>query len=592
MKKLIIRILISTAILAAAMFTPEPINLFVFIAAYLVIGYDVLLGAVKGIAHGNPLDESFLMSIATFGAFFIGEYPEAVAVMLFYQVGEAFAQFAEDRARKSVRSLSELIPQSVTVRRGGETVKIAAEEIEVGDIMIVLPGEKIAADGVLSSGETAFDTKALTGESVPREAKSGAEVLSGFINISGAVEISATKPVSKSAAAVIAELTENAAEKKAAPERFITKFAKIYTPVVVIAAVLLAVLPMLFAGRYEETYLYRALSFLVVSCPCALVLSVPLSYFAGIGAGSRRGFLIKGGNVFETLAETTNAVFDKTGTLTKGEFEVIRIIPEENFTEAEVIRLAAIAESGSNHPIAKSIKKAFSGEIPSGVRITETAGTGVTAVLPDGDIITAGKGEDGVLITKNGEAAGVIILGDSVRETAKRAVTILHRLGVKTHMLTGDTTDNAEKIARELGLSSFAADLMPADKLNELENIKKTARGKVIFTGDGINDTPVLAAADAGFSMGGIGQAAAVEASDVVITDDNPEKVAEAIVLSKRVRAIVIENIAFSLIVKFGILTLSALGITGLETAVFADVGVSVIAVLNALRAQQYKLKY
>jgi Cd2+/Zn2+-exporting ATPase len=592
MKVIIIRILISAAVLTAAIFTPAPINLFVFIAAYLVIGYDVLINAVRGIAKGNPLDEAFLMTIATLGAFFIGEYPEAVAVMLFYNVGEAFAEFAEERARKSVRSLSELIPQSVTVRRNGEKFSIAAEEIEVGDVMIVLPGEKIAADGLLTAGETAFDTKALTGESVPREAQIGAEVLSGFINISGAVEITATKAVSESAAAVIAELTENAAEKKAAPERFITKFAKIYTPVVVIAAILLAAVPMLIAGRYEETYLYRALSFLVVSCPCALVLSVPLSYFAGIGAGSRRGFLIKGGSVFETLAETTNAVFDKTGTLTKGEFEVLRVLPEADFTEADVIKLAAIAESGSNHPIAKSIKKAFSGEIPQGAEITETAGIGVTAKLPDGTVITVGKGKDGVIVTKNGEAAGVIILGDSVRETAKRAVTILHRLGVKTHMLTGDTTENAEPVARELGLSSFAANLMPADKLGELENIKKTARGKVVFTGDGINDTPVLAAADAGLSMGGIGQAAAVEASDVVITDDNPEKVAEAIVLSRRVRRIVVENIAFSLVVKFGILALSALGITGLEVAVFADVGVSVIAVLNALRCQNFKIKY
>jgi Cd2+/Zn2+-exporting ATPase len=592
MKKIIIRIALSGVFLAAALFIPAPINIVFFVAAYLIIGYDVLINAAKGLIGGNPLDEAFLMTIATFGAFYIGEYPEAVFVMLFYQVGEAFAEFAEERARKSVRSLAELIPQSVTVRRDGENVKIPAEEIIAGDVMVVLPGEKIAADGVITRGETAFDTKALTGESLPREAGMGAEALSGFINISGAVEITATKPVSQSAAAVIAELTENAAESKAAPERFITKFAKIYTPIVVIAAILLAAVPMLIAGRYEETYLYRALSFLVVSCPCALVLSVPLSYFAGIGAGSRRGFLIKGGNVFEALAETTNAVFDKTGTLTKGEFEVLRVLPEASFTDDDVLRLAAIAESGSNHPIAKSIKKAFTGEIPEGVTITETAGVGVRAEPQDGTIITVGKGEKGIAVTKNGEKAGLIIFGDSVRDSAKRAITLLQKLGVETHMLTGDTTENAEPIARELNLSSYAANLMPEGKLNELENIKKTARGKVVFTGDGINDAPVLAAADAGFSMGGIGQAAAVEASDVVITDDNPEKVAEAIILSRRVRRIVIENIAFSLTVKFGILILSAFGITGLELAVFADVGVSVIAVLNALRAQQYKIKY
>jgi Cd2+/Zn2+-exporting ATPase len=587
MKKTILRLIIAAGIFAAAMFTPEPMNLYVFIAAYLVIGYDVLFYAAKGIFGGNPLDESFLMSIATFGAFFIGEYPEAVMVMFFYQVGEAFAAYAESRARKSVRSLSELIPGQVTVRRGGETLKISAEEIVPGDIMIILPGEKIAADGVLSKGVTAFDTKALTGESIPREAEIGAEVLSGFINLTGAVEITAKKAVTESAAAVIAELTETAADKKAAPERFITKFAKIYTPVVVGAAVLLAAVPMLIAGHYEETYLYRALSFLVVSCPCALVLSVPLSYFAGIGAGSRRGFLIKGGSVFETLAETTNAVFDKTGTLTKGELKVKEIVPAAGYSESDVLRLAAIAESGSNHPIAKSIKKAFGGEIKEDAEITETAGSGVSAKLSDGRIIKVGKAENGgVEVTENGALCGRIILGDSVRDTAQKAIARLTRLGIKTHMLTGDSAKNAEAVSSELGLSSFAANLMPEDKLNELQNIKKSAHGKVIFTGDGINDAPVLAAADAGLSMGGIGQAAAVEASDVVITDDNPEKVAEAIILAKRVRVIVIENIAFSLTVKFAILILSALGITGLDLAVFADVGVSVIAVLNALRVQ------
>jgi Cd2+/Zn2+-exporting ATPase len=589
MKKTIFRLAASAAVFAAAMLTPAPANLFVFIAAYFIIGYDILFYAVKGILSGNPLDEAFLMSIATFGAFFIGEYPEAVMVMFFYQVGEAFSAFAEERARRSVRSLAELIPEAVTVRRDGETLKIAAEEIIPGDIMIVLPGEKIAADGRVVKGSTAFDTKALTGESLPREAEIGAEVLSGFINLSGAVEIAAEKPVLQSAAAVIAQLTENAAERKAAPERFITKFAKIYTPAVVAAAVLLAAVPMLILGRYEETYLYRALSFLVVSCPCALVLSVPLSYFAGIGAGSRRGFLVKGGSVFETLAETTDAVFDKTGTLTKGEFAVLAVLPEAGFTENDVLRLAAYAESGSNHPIAKSVKKAFSGEIPPEIEITETAGIGVRAVLQDGTVITVGKGKEGVSVTKNGETAGRIILGDGIKESSKRAVEKLHRLGVKTHMLTGDTAENAEAVSKELGLSSFAANLMPQDKLNKLEDIKKTARGKVVFTGDGINDTPVLASADAGFSMGGIGQAAAVEASDIVITDDNPEKVAEAIVLSRRVRKIVIENIAFSLVIKFGILILSALGITGLDAAVFADVGVSVIAVLNALRVQIIK---
>jgi Cd2+/Zn2+-exporting ATPase len=316
-------------------------------------------------------------------------------------------------------------------------------------------------------------------------------------------------------------------------------------------------------------------------------LSVPLSYFAGIGAGSRRGFLIKGGGVFETLAETTDAVFDKTGTLTKGEFAVLRVLPEAGFTENDVLRLAAYAESGSNHPIAKSIKKAFDGETPEDISITETAGIGVRAALADGTIITVGKGSEGVSVTRNGSPVGRIILGDGVKETSKRAVEKLNRLGVKAHMLTGDTRENAEPVSKELGLSTFAANLMPQDKLNELENIKKTARGKVVFTGDGINDAPVLASADAGFSMGGIGQAAAVEASDVVITDDNPEKVAEAISLSRRVRVIVIENIAFSLIIKFSILILSALGITGLDLAVFADVGVSVIAVLNALRVQR-----
>jgi Cd2+/Zn2+-exporting ATPase len=557
-----------------------------FLLAYAVIGYDILVRAAKGIVKGFVFDEAFLMSIATIGAFAIGEYFEAYLVMFLYQLGELFQDMAVGKARKSVRALTESLPDAVKVYRDGKLVTVKPSEVEVGEVITAKPGEKIALDGVIvSDGIASFDTAGLTGESVPRELGKGDSVLSGYINLNSTVSITVTKPESESAAAVIARLTEESADKKAKSELFITKFSKVYTPVVVILAVLLAVIPMIITNSIDITYINRALSFLVVSCPCALVISVPLAYFSGIGAASKRGVLIKGGTVIDALANVSDAVFDKTGTLTTGEFSISKITPTANLSSEEILRLAAAVESGSNHPIAKAIVRAYNGKLPEKVEIQEIAGLGVAAQIDEGNIEVR-KSAEGVDVILNGAIIGNIRISDTVKLHSSYTIKKLREMGVSSHMLSGDRAENAEKTAESLRITDVHADLLPADKVKAFEGIKKSARGGVVFVGDGINDAPVLALADCGFAMGGLGQAAAVEAADAVIADDDPAKVITAIKISKKTRSIAVRNIVFSLIVKFTVLVLSALGITGIDLAVFADVGVSIIAVLNSLRAQ------
>ncbi|MDR0987371.1 MAG: cadmium-translocating P-type ATPase [Ruminococcus sp.] len=561
------------------------ISLIGFLLAYAVIGYDILIRAVKGIVKGFVFDEAFLMSIATIGAFAIGEYFEAFLVMFLYQLGELFQDFAVGKARKSVKSLAAMLPDTVKVLRNGEKITVRPRDVSVGETIIVKPGEKIALDGVIvSDGVFSFNTAALTGESVPREVKTGEGVLSGYINVNSTVSIEVTKPESESAAAVIARLTEESAAKKSKSELFITKFSKVYTPIVVILAVLLAVAPMIYTRSLDFSFVNRALSFLVVSCPCALVLSVPLAYFSGIGAASKRGVLIKGGAVIDTLSNVSDAVFDKTGTLTTGEFSITKITPQSGYSKERVLELAAAVESGSNHPIAKAIVNAYSGKLPENIEIREIAGVGVAASLPEGEV-SVKKSTEGIDVLLDGTVIGNILVSDTVRVHSAYTIKMLHEMGVKSHMLSGDRAENAEKTAEQLKIADVRADLLPVDKVTAFEEIKKSASGNVIFAGDGINDAPVLAMSDCGFAMGALGQAAAVEVADAVIADDDPEKVLTAIKISRRTHDIAIQNIIFALAVKFAVLTLSALGVTGIEAAVFADVGVSVIAVLNSMRA-------
>ncbi|MDR0975135.1 MAG: cadmium-translocating P-type ATPase [Ruminococcus sp.] len=586
-KGIIIRLALSAVIFGISYLLPDSYSIIGYIVSYAVIGYDILIRAALGIAKGFVFDEAFLMSIATVGAFAIGEYPEAVMVMFLYQLGELFQEFAVGKARKSVKSLAAMLPDEVNVLRSGELVYVRPGEVTVGEEVVAKPGEKIALDGtIISTGVFSFDTSALTGESVPKELTTGESVLSGYVNLNSTVSIKVTKPESESAAAVIARLTEEQSAKKAKSELFITKFSKVYTPVVVILAVILAFAPMLFTWSIDFSYVNRALSFLVVSCPCALVLSVPLAYFSGIGAASKKGVLIKGGAVIDTLANVSDAVFDKTGTLTTGEFSITKITCGEGYSENEVLRLAAAVESGSNHPIAKAIVKAykaFDSNIPQ-IQVREIPGVGVSGILPEGEI-TVKKSAVGIDILLNGTNIGNIITEDTAKSTSNQTVAELSAMKITSHMLSGDNKNNAEKTASNLGIKDVRADLLPAEKADNFSEIKGKARANVVFVGDGINDAPVLALSDCGFAMGALGQAAAVEVADAVIADDDPEKVTTAIKISQRTHAIAIQNIIFALTVKFLVLSLSALGVTGIEAAVFADVGVSVIAVLNSMRA-------
>lgn len=585
------------------------LRLALFVAAYIICGGEVLAKSVKNILRGDFLDENFLMALATLGAFAIGEYPEAVAVMLFYQTGEFFLEWAVHRSRRSVRSLMELQPQTVRVKRGAGWEEVKPETVKKGEIFLVKPGERVPLDGVVLQGRALIDASALTGESAPASAGPGKELLAGVIALDGALEIKALRPYASSAVAKILELVENASSKKTPTERFITRFARWYTPAVVAAALLTAFLPpLLFADAQLKTWIYRALIFLVISCPCALVLSVPLGFFGGIGAAARRGILIKGSGSLEALAKGEIMVFDKTGTLTRGRFEVSGVYPAPGFEEARLLELAAYAESVSNHPIAAAVCKAYGKPVDHG-RLSgsrEKAGLGVQTRV-DGVEVFAGRENampggfkrpqevpegTAVFVTVNGEYAGCLTLSDTLKEDAKLAVAQLKALGfAQTVILTGDNPAAAAQVADKTGADAFYGSLLPADKVEIVERLMaaKTPGRTLLFAGDGINDAPVLARADAGIAMGALGSDAAIEAADVVLTDDKPSKIPQAVGLSRFTIQIVKQNIWFSLLVKAAVMALGVLGAATLWEAVFADVGVSVLAVLNSLRPLAYK---
>ena len=612
MTKRLWRIIIGAAVLATAVLLSlnnEWLQIALFIISYIIVGGDVVKRAVKNIFKGQVFDENFLMSIATIGAFFIGEYPEGVAVMLFYQVGELFQSYAVGKSRKSIASLMDIRPDYANVKKGDELVKVDPDEVQIGDIIVIKAGEKIPLDGKVIEGSSMIDTSALTGESVPREVEVGSDILSGCININGVITAEVTKEFGESTVSKILDLVENASSKKSNSEQFITKFARYYTPVVVIIAVFLAIIPpLVIDGATFSDWIYRALAFLVVSCPCALVISIPLSFFGGIGGASKKGVLVKGSNYLEALAETEIVVFDKTGTLTKGVFNVQEIQPE-GVSKEELLELTAHAESYSNHPISLSLKRAYSKEIDNGriSDVEEISGHGVIATV-DGKKVMAGnikhmkmmdipyfKGEligTIVHVAVNNKYIGYIVIADEVKEDSAQAIKELKAANIKqTVMLTGDNKSIGSKVAKELGLDKVYAELLPADKVEKLEELfsQKSKKGKLAFVGDGINDAPVLARADIGIAMGGLGSDAAIEAADVVIMTDEPSKIATTMKISKKTLKIAHQNIVFAIGIKIIVLILSAFGITTMWAAIFADVGVTIIAVLNAFRALNVK---
>ncbi|MCI6012563.1 MAG: heavy metal translocating P-type ATPase [Firmicutes bacterium] len=688
MKKRIIRLCIGAAVFvgaAASAFLPleeavlQRVRLGLFLTAYLIVGYKVIWKAVRNIAGGKVFDENFLMAVASAGAFFVGDYPEAVAVMLFYQVGELFEDYAVGRSRKNIADLMNIRPDSASLKVGDEIRQVDPAEVSVGDVILVRPGEKIPLDGRVLEGDSLVDTAALTGESVPREVSCGVEVLSGCINLSGVLTIEVSKPFGESTVSKILDLVENATMKKARTENFITRFAAVYTPVVVIAAVVLAVLPpLVIPGAVFSDWLYRALNFLVVSCPCALVISVPLSFFGGIGGASRAGVLVKGSNYLEAMASAQCVVMDKTGTLTRGVFEVERICPAEGFTKEQLLECAALAESYSPHPISASLKRAWAGAAEAAGKtgavaemdaarthdVEEISGHGVKAVV---DLTDAKIGKEGsvevaagnarlmeklgleysqdeiagtaVHVAIGGRYAGYIVIADQLKEDAAEAVAALKNRGIRTVMLTGDSKAAGEAAADALGMDQVYAELLPGDKVAKVESLLRelaaeTAdgaadsggkgggsdsdssdgdssdgdssdgeggswdrkggskrKGRLVFVGDGINDAPVLARADVGIAMGGLGSDAAIEAADIVIMNDEPSKIALIMDISCRTMAIVRQNIVFALGVKALVLILSAVGLANMWAAVFADVGVSMLAILNSFRAMQVKQK-
>lgn len=612
MKKRLWRIIIGAAVLATAVLlnlNNEWLQIALFIISYIIVGGDVVKRAVKNIFKGQVFDENFLMSIATIGAFFIGEYPEGVAVMLFYQVGELFQSYAVGKSRKSIASLMDIRPDYANVKKGDELVKVDPDEVQIGDIIVIKAGEKIPLDGKVIEGSSMIDTSALTGESVPREVEVGSDILSGCININGVITAEVTKEFGESTVSKILDLVENASSKKSSSEQFIAKFARYYTPVVVIIAVFLAIIPpLVIDGATFSDWIYRALAFLVVSCPCALVISIPLSFFGGIGGASKKGVLVKGSNYLEALAETEIVVFDKTGTLTKGVFNVQEIHPE-GVSKEELLELTAYVESYSNHPISLSLKRAYGKEIDNGriSDVEEISGHGVIATV-DGKKVMAGniklmkmmdipyfKGEligTAVHVAVNNKYIGYIVISDEVKEDSAQAIKELKAANIKqTVMLTGDNKSIGSKVAKELGLDKVYAELLPADKVEKLEELfsQKSKKGKLAFVGDGINDAPVLARADIGIAMGGLGSDAAIEAADVVIMTDEPSKIATAMKISKKTLKIAHQNIVFAIGIKIIVLILSAFGIATMWAAIFADVGVTIIAVLNAFRALNVK---
>ncbi|MBE5055536.1 cadmium-translocating P-type ATPase [Pseudoflavonifractor sp. DSM 107456] len=605
-KKMLWRILAAGVLFLIALLIPAQglPRLLLFLIPYGVIGWDVLWRAVRNLTRGQIFDEHFLMSLATVGALAIGEYPEAVFVLLFYQVGELFQSCAVGRSRRSIAALMDIRPDVARVERNGALEEVDPEEVSSGDILVIKPGERVPLDGVILEGSSALDTAALTGESLPRSVSPGADVISGCINLTGLLRVQVTKPFEESTVARILELVENASGRKARAEAFITKFARYYTPAVVVAAVLLALIPPLFFQGGWGDWLGRACSFLVISCPCALVISVPLAFFGGIGGASRAGILIKGGNYLEALANTETVVFDKTGTLTRGVFNVTAIHPEQE-READLLELAALAESWSDHPIAHSIREAYGAELDTS-RVTgveERSGRGVQ-VQVDGRTVCVGNDtlmeEIGIAwhpchqvgttvhVAVDGVYMGHLVISDQVKEDAADAIQALRACGVrKTVMLTGDAQAVGEDVARRLGLDEVHAQLLPADKVDRVEDLLRqtSPRGALAFVGDGINDAPVLSRADIGIAMGALGSDAAIEAADVVLMDDKPSKIALAIRIARKTRSIVRQNIVFALGVKFLVLGLGAFGLANMWEAVFADVGVSVIAILNSMRA-------
>lgn len=587
------------------------VNNILFIISYIIVGKEILEKAFKNITRGKVFDENFLMAVATLGAFLIGEYPEAVAVMLFYQIGELFQSYAVDKSRKSVAALMDIRPDYANLLDDGKEIKVNPEKVNIGDVIIIKPGEKIPIDGVVIEGNTSLNTFALTGETVPREVGKKDEVLSGSINNEGLIKVKTTKKFSDSTVSKILDLVENASSKKSNSENFISKFAKYYTPIVVVIALTLCIFPPIILNQKFTTWIYRGLSFLVVSCPCALVVSIPLSFFGGIGASSKIGVLIKGSNYLESLSKTETIICDKTGTLTEGVFEVQKIEPI-NITEKELLKYAAYTEHFSNHPISVSLKKAYGKKIePSKVTNTkEISGKGIIATIDNKEVIVGNEKilkDENIKYVKSEEIgtiiyvaidkkfAGTIIISDKVKKDAKKAIKLFRKNNVeKIIMLTGDKENISKEVFDELKLDDYKAELLPQDKVEIVEQIikEKTESKQVAFIGDGINDAPVLALSDIGIAMGGAGSDAAIEAADIVIMTDEPSKLADAMEISKKTMKIVKENIIFAITVKIVVLLLSALGLATMWAAVFADVGVSVIAILNALRILRVKNTY
>ncbi len=620
-KKMLVRILITAVMLIALHFIPITgiPQLLAYVAAYLVIGFDILRKAGKGILNGRAFDENFLMALATLGAFFLaiwtksGDYVEGIAVMLFYQIGELFQSYAVGKSRKNISALMDIRPDYANIEADGQLTQVDPDEVPVGSMIVVQPGEKVPLDGVIVEGTASLNTSALTGESLPRDVKEGDEIISGCIDMSGVLKIRTTKAFGESTVSKILDLVENASSRKSRSEAFISRFAKIYTPAVCAAALVLAVLVPLgrmLAGLDANwtDWIYRALSFLVVSCPCALVISIPLSFFAGIGGASKEGILIKGSNYLEALSEAKIVVFDKTGTLTRGVFEVTAV-HHSPMDEAQLLEYAALAECASSHPISKSLQKAYGKEIDRSrvTDIEELSGHGITATV-DGHAVAAGNSKlmnklgveyhdchsTGTIIhmAVDGQYAGHIVISDVVKPHSKEAIEQLKRAGVqKTVMLTGDAKRVADSVAAELGVDEVRSELLPGDKVAEVEKLlaAKSKKDMLAFVGDGINDAPVLTRADIGIAMGAMGSDAAIEAADIVLMDDDPLQIAKAIKISRKCIGIVRQNIVFSLVVKFGCLALVAFGVANMWAAIFADVGVMVLAVLNAIRALRYR---
>ena len=620
-KKMLVRILITAVMLIALHFIPITgiPQLLAYVAAYLVIGYDILRKAGKGILNGRAFDENFLMALATLGAFFLaiwtksGDYVEGIAVMLFYQIGELFQSYAVGKSRKNISALMDIRPDYANIEADGQLTQVDPDEVPVGSMIVVQPGEKVPLDGVIVEGTASLNTSALTGESLPRDVQEGDEIISGCIDMSGVLKIRTTKAFGESTVSRILDLVENASSRKSRSEAFISRFAKIYTPAVCAAALALAVLVPLgrmLAGLDANwtDWIYRALSFLVVSCPCALVISIPLSFFAGIGGASKEGILIKGSNYLEALSEAKIVVFDKTGTLTRGVFEVTAV-HHSPMDEAQLLEYAALAECASSHPISKSLQKAYGKEIDRSrvTDIEELSGHGITATV-DGHAVAAGNSKlmnklgveyhdchsTGTIIhmAVDGQYAGHIVISDVVKPHSKEAIEQLKRAGVqKTVMLTGDAKRVADSVAAELGVDEVRSELLPGDKVAEVEKLlaAKSKKDMLAFVGDGINDAPVLTRADIGIAMGAMGSDAAIEAADIVLMDDDPLQIAKAIKISRKCIGIVRQNIVFSLVVKFGCLALVAFGVANMWAAIFADVGVMVLAVLNAIRALRYR---